>query len=154
MAVVCVPLGYSIWYGQQMLHMARYGHRSQRINDKIAALEDRKPHDVSEKMWEECVAWASIAHCNICFSEGHASYEAMCRFEQQLDAKLEEDVNLATIEWIGDRLAETGPHGRTYMTKLPIQWKQTLQELLKKTSEPDAVEAPVPARQEPATISQ
>jgi len=102
----------------------RYNMRSQAINKKIIALESRNPKNISEKMWSECVAWASIAHVNICFSERHTSYQAMCDFENRLDEKLKTEVDLSTIEWIGKRLAETGPHGQRYMTVTVKWWKQ------------------------------
>ena len=47
----------------------------------------------------------------------------MCQFEEQLDEKLKGDVDLSTIEWIGDRLAETSPHGQQYMKNWREQWK-------------------------------
>ena len=105
----------------------RYYRRSRAINMKICSLEKRRPAHVSAEIWSECVAWASIAHGNICFSKEHTDYEAMCRFERQLDDKLKEDVDLTTLEWIGDRLAETGPHGQQYMDKWREQWKSILQ---------------------------
>ncbi|MHB0960503.1 MAG: hypothetical protein ACYC0X_31130 [Pirellulaceae bacterium] len=105
--------------------MARYNRRSHRINEKICSLQERRPANVTAESWRDCVAWASIAHCNICFSEEHTSYEAMCRFEVLLDDKLQEEIDLNTFVWIGDRLAETGPHGQRYMAKWWEQWKTT-----------------------------
>lgn len=51
----------------------------------------------------------------------------MCHFDEQLDEKLKGNVDLGTIEWIGERLAETGPHGQQYMAKWRKQW-QDMQE--------------------------
>ena len=121
--LVIVGVGFLVWIASNAVPQMRYNQRSHRINEKIIALRERQPPNVSERLWTECVAWASIAHCNICFSEGHTSYEAMCRFEEQLDEKLQGEVDLDTIEWIGERLAETGPHGRQYMNKWREQWK-------------------------------
>src|SRR5690606_17197993 len=77
-----------VWTVLRIAPTIRYNQRSYRINQKIWALEARRPPEISEKMWSECIAWASIAHGNICFSEGHTSYQAMCKFEKQLDEKL------------------------------------------------------------------
>jgi hypothetical protein len=104
-----------------------YNSRSRRINEKICSLEKRRPADVSVDLWMNCVAWASIAHCNICFSEEHCSYEAMCKFEEQLDGKLTGEINLSTFEWIGERLSDTGPHGKGYMNKWKKQWEAIIQ---------------------------
>jgi hypothetical protein len=107
--------------------MGRYNRRSHRMNEKICSWEKRRPANLSAELWSECIAWASIAQGNICFSEEHTSYEAMCRFEKQLDEKLSEDVDLTTLKWIGDRLAETGPHGQRYMSRWTEQWNAILQ---------------------------
>ncbi len=123
------------WVGWRVFPLYRYGQRSQRIWEKLYALKQRRPPNVTPRLWEESVGWAVTAHSNICFSEGHASYEAMCRFEEQLDEKLKGEVDLATIQWIGDRLAETGPHGQRYMGEWRKQWK-TLQEWWKQETPP------------------
>ncbi len=128
----CLPLlilavGMVAWFAWTAIPLMRYNQRSSRINEKITSLRAQRPPDVRADLWDECIAWASIAHCNICFSEEDATYEAMCRFEQQLDEKLQEDVDLTTIVWIGERLAETGPHGQQYMKKWRKQWEQMIQ---------------------------
>ena len=46
----------------------------------------------------------------------------MCRFEKQLDDKLKGDVDLTTFVWIADRLAETGPPGKEYISR----WRKQL----------------------------
>lgn len=128
----CLPplllfIGVVVWVAWTAIPQMRYNQRSRRINQKIIALETQRPPDVTADLWDECNTWASIAHGKICFSEYHASYEAMSRFEQQLDEKLAENVDLSTIVWIGERLAETGPHGQQYMKKWREQWKNMLQ---------------------------
>ena len=116
-------VGFGAWVGPTWVAMYRYSQRSHRIWEKLCNLERRRPTTVSPRLWEESVGWAVTAHGNICYSEEHASYDAMCRFEKELDEKLEGDVDLGTIQWIGDRLAETGLHGQRYMTKWREQWK-------------------------------
>jgi hypothetical protein len=125
----CLPLAILTvcllaWIGWKGVPMYKYGQRSQRIWHRLYALKGRRPPSVSPRLWEESVGWAITAHCNVCFSEGHASYEAMCRFEEQLDEKLEGEIDLGTIEWIGDRLSETGPHGQRYMANWRLQWRE------------------------------
>jgi hypothetical protein len=128
----CLPLlilavGMAAWFAWTAIPLMRYNQRSHKINEKIKSLEAQRPPDVGADLWNECVAWASIAHCNICFSEEHTTYEAMSGFEQQLDEKLKEPVDLPTIVWIGERLAETGPHGQQYMKKWREKWTRMIQ---------------------------
>ena len=129
-------VGSLVWSVPRWVSLTRHVHCSQRIIKKIRSLEERRSATVSPRLWEECVGWAVTAHCNVCFSEEHASYEAMCRFEEQLDERLKEEIDLGTIEWIGDRLAETGPHGQQYMANWREQWK-ALQESGKREKRPE-----------------
>jgi hypothetical protein len=138
LALLILAIGSLLWMASVVVPLARYNQRSQRINGKINSLELRRPANVSVESWRNCIAWASIAHCNICFSEEHTTYEAMCRFEEQLDNKLKGDVDQNTIAWIGDRLTETGPHGQQYMTKWWEQWKATLQQADPKNDREDS----------------
>ena len=132
-------IGYFIWVACHIIPVMRYNRQSSRINHKIFALVARKPDGINTRMWEECVAWASIAHGNICFSEQHASYQAVQKFEKQLDEKPKAEVDLSTIEWIGKRLEETGPNGHRYMNtsiKWWSQWKGILEAIELEKSKP------------------
>ena len=127
-AVLVLVAGALAWSAAEIFPLSRYSLRSRRINEKICSLRDRRPADVSEKVWEECVAWASIAHCNICFSEGHTTYEAMLRYEEDLDEKLKGQVDLDTLKWIGERLEKTGPQGQQYFVK--VKWWEQWESML------------------------
>lgn len=130
--LLVVGIGMFVWIVSNAVPLMKYSQRSRRINDTIRSLEQRRPANVDAELWQECIAWASTAHGNICFSEGHTSYSSMCRFEEQLDEKLKEEVDIDTIEWIGERLAETGPNGQQYMTKWQKQWQAILDHFGKK----------------------
>ena len=99
------------------------------LNEKICSLRERRPADVSENFWNECVAWASIAHCNICFSEGHAKYSEMLRFEHDLDEKLKGPIDLNTLKWIGELAAQTGSNGERYMEN--VRWRHPWDDTLR-----------------------
>lgn len=105
-----------------------YLRRASSINDKICALQQRRPVDVAAKPWQSAIGWASIAHCNICATPSHCSYEAMCNYEKELDAKLQGHVDLQTIAWIFEKLSDTGPHGRRYIIRFKPEWKYIFDE--------------------------
>jgi hypothetical protein len=127
-AALAIVAAVLAWGAAKVIPLRRYNLRSQSINAKICALQERRPVNVSEKLWEDCIAWTSIAHCNVCFSEGHTKYEAMLRYEQDLDEKLKGQVDLDTLKWIGARLEKSGPHGQHYFVKVKWweQWESTL----------------------------
>src|SRR5437879_6531446 len=102
LAALVVCAGAIAWIASEIIPRSRYGYTSRRIHAKIRSLTDRRPADIDAKTWELCVDWAVNAHANICFSENHTSYQAMCRFEKDMDEKLNGDVGPDTIKWIFD----------------------------------------------------
>lgn len=123
-----IVVGVLSWAVSEIIPKSRYGCAARRINEKICSLRERRPVAVSEKLWEDRVAWASIAHCNICFSEGHTKYSEMLRFENELDEKLKGPVDLDALNWIGERAAQTGPHGEQYMIK--VKWREQWENII------------------------
>src|SRR5262245_5625588 len=130
LAALAMGAGVVVWIASEIIPRSRYGYASERIRSKIASLRQRRPADVDAKQWDECVDWAVTAHCNICFSEGHTSFQEMRRFEADLDEKREGPVDLNTLKWIGERLERTGPHGQQYFVKVRWweEWEATLRE--------------------------
>ena len=120
LAALTIGAGVVVWIASEIIPRSRYGYTSERIRSKIASLRERRPADVDAKRWEDSVGWATTASCNILFSEEHTPYESMRQFENDLDAKLREDVNIDTLKWIGERLGKTGPHGARYFPT--VQW--------------------------------
>jgi hypothetical protein len=55
----------------------------------------------------------------------------MCAFEKDLDEKLKGKIDLSTIEWIGHRLEETGPNGKSYFPKVHWweQWENIVERI-------------------------
>jgi hypothetical protein len=105
LAYFLVPLGRLTVY-----------HRVQREMDAaIRALEYRVPPGVSPAVWECAWGWTSTAYGNVCFSEEHVSTEELYRLRKDLMPKLQGPVDLQTLVWVWDRLAQTGPHGRRYV---------------------------------------
>ena len=58
--------------------------------------------------------WAGIAYANVCFSEGHVTLDALKSFVKDVEAKFKGPVDLSTVDWLWERLAATGPHGKQY----------------------------------------
>jgi hypothetical protein len=80
----------------------------------IKSLAGRWPAGVSESACNNGLARTVTAHCNVRFSLSHTSREAMHSYGQQVEKRLQGEVDAGIFEWIWDRLAETGPHGKRY----------------------------------------
>jgi hypothetical protein len=129
-SAIALVAGLLMWWGAtEIIPLRRYSLHAQRINEKICSLRDRRPANVSEKLWEDCVAWASIAHCNICYPGSPTKYDAMLRYEEDLDEKLAGQVDLDTLKWIGERLEKTGPNGQQYFVK--VKWWEQWESMLR-----------------------
>lgn len=103
-----------------------YGQKSHHIRALIMSLRDQRPSDIPDHAWEEGINWTVTAHCNVCFSPDHASFENMCIYGQQLEEKLQGKIDASTLEWVWDRLAETGPQGKRYTDQFRGQFKESL----------------------------
>jgi hypothetical protein len=95
-------------------------------------LAQRRPADVNAAAWDEATAWANTAYANVFFSEQHTPIDELRRFRIDVEERLEGDVDLATIDWLWQRLGETGPHGRRYRHRFEPQYRESLKELMAK----------------------
>lgn len=121
-------MGVVLWWPAQTIFRARrYNATRDRIQKKINVLRFQLPTEVSEEVWDGTVSWGCIAFGNICATESHTSYEEMCHLECDLDAKLAGPIDIAFFEWLWSRLAETGPHGAGYVSRIKWTWDQLLE---------------------------
>jgi hypothetical protein len=120
--------------------MRVYHDECNRIGKVIKSLKGHRPATVSKKVWNNGIGFTVTAHYNVCFSPGHTDLAAMVRFGEKLDEKLQERVDLSIFEWIWDRLAETGPHGKRYTD----QFRSSLREDLKARGTGDAARVVLP----------
>lgn len=98
----------------------------------VVQLPDRRPESVDAKVWEVATSWAITAYANVCFSEGHVPIDELRRFRVDVEKRLAGDVDLATIDWLWQRLAETGPHGQQYRQRFEPQYRENLNTALAK----------------------
>lgn len=96
---------------------SRYNGERERIRQLVVSLRDRRPEVVSSEAWEAGIGWTMTAHLNVCFSPRLVSREALFQLGRQLDERLASGIDAGTIEWVWDRLAETGPHGKQYIDR-------------------------------------
>jgi hypothetical protein len=99
----------------------------------VAKLSDRRPEDVDAEVWDVATTWAITAYANVCFSEGYVTLDELRRFRADTERRLAGDVDLKTIDWIWQRLAETGPHGQQYRQRFEPQYRDNLNAALATT---------------------
>jgi hypothetical protein len=100
-----------------------YRRHQIQTGELLKSLRGKQPSDVNDKTWEAATGWAITAYHNICYSESHVPLEDMISFQKDLENKLAEDVDLATIDWIWDGLSRTSPHGQEYIEKRAVVYR-------------------------------
>jgi hypothetical protein len=120
--VLCfVPL--ALW----MRHQTEWFYQARDGNKLVNQLRGRRPPDVSPRTWDLAADWAVTAYCNVCFSPGHVPLDELKRFRTELEERLRATVDLATVDWIWERLGRTGPHGRQYRERFEPEYREMLQ---------------------------
>jgi hypothetical protein len=94
-----------------------YAHERSEAYDLVAQLPERRPEKVDTEAWEVATSWAITAYANVCFSAEHVPIDELRRFRVDVEKRLAADVDLMTIDWIWQRLAETGSHGQQYRNR-------------------------------------
>ena len=113
----------TIWAVRQIA----YAQEQRTAQELVNQLRDRGPPDVGADAWEVASAWAITAYCNVCYSPEHVSHDELRRFRADLEERLRGSVDLATIDWVWDRLGRTGPHGRSYQERFEPQYRESLE---------------------------
>jgi hypothetical protein len=113
----------AVWVFQQVA----FAQDRRAAYDLITHLRHRRPPDVDERTWEMASGWAITAYCNVCFSPEHVSHDELRRFRADLEGRLREPVDLATVDWVWDRLGRTGPRGRSYQQRFEPLYRESLE---------------------------
>ncbi len=109
-----------------MANIMDYARHQRAGSQLISSLEARRPTSASPDEWEVASFWMGIAYANICFSPDHVEKSELKRFNDDLAAKLQGNVDLEMVSWIWRRLAATGPHGAQYVAKFESIYRREL----------------------------
>ncbi len=109
--IVCLLAG-AIWFIAPLREMNFW---NEGIVQKLEDVKASPPNGVTAEEWQFVVGWTQTAFPNVFYSPAHvADPERLVVFKRQLDWRLENDVDMATIRWIWDEMELIGKNGRTY----------------------------------------
>ena len=111
-ALMALPIAFVV---VPLHRMTEWRQLEREIDVTIRHLQPTNPQEVNMTVWECAQSTTVTTYCNICYSPGHPSTAEMYRLRYDLRLKLKEKVDLDTLEWVRDRLARTGPHGKWYI---------------------------------------
>lgn len=111
LATCVLAAGSSAWL---FWHTKIAPHReSADVEHVLRSLTERRPPTMTPPEWESAVAWTLNLHGNSLLSF-QADAATIRSFRDELEAKLAEPVNMATIHWIWDSYAGLCRGGKNY----------------------------------------
>ena len=90
----------------------------QRVSVTVESLAGRCPSGIAQQQWDNYVGWTQNAVGNCLTSPSYIRDEPrLHRFADELEKKLQGDVDVSTIDWIWDEIEQISTHGESYSEK-------------------------------------
>jgi len=122
-AMTAVLLGFCIVPVGRHLEWTRL---KQQMDSSIRYMQPSQPNSISPDVWECAHNWVVTAYGNICIIEGTSKPE-MYRLRDDLQKKLNGRIDLGTLNWIWNRLGESGQHGKRYTERFGPSFRECMQ---------------------------
>jgi len=109
--------------------IGRYAEWVRVMRQTRTMIENARPSSsaaVNPVAWDGAHGWVLNAYANICASPEHVSTEEMYLLREDVQEKLTTASDFETLLWIWNRLGETGPAGKHYVTKFRPQFRYFL----------------------------
>jgi hypothetical protein len=116
-----------IWVSVNVVPRVLYGGQRRTGDELFRQLSNRRPSNIDVQTREIATNWATTAYRNICFGEAQTPLQELKRFCKDLEARLQGRVDLTTIDWIWERLGQTGPYGNEYRLRFEPQYHAELE---------------------------
>ena len=110
-------------------HVQEPYRETQKLHNLIQSLASRCPPDMDKTQWNVAVDWTNNLNGNTLvwgFNDG----SAIRKHRQQIETRLQGEVDMGTIVWIWDRYAELCPAGLKYQ-----EWRQVMLDEIAKTGQ-------------------
>lgn len=106
---------FSVWANAWMAQQRTFYAARQRIDTALRALDTPPPNVKRPGAWRAAVDQTTTAIGNILHSPTMVDKQRLLQFEQKLKSKLAGPIDVNTILWIWDQLAQFGPFARNYV---------------------------------------
>ena len=92
-----------------------FGAEYEEMEELLWRWGENCPEGMDDRDWQRSFNATLSIFANVCFSPEHVSLKEMRRLNFDLRHKLQEPTSLEALEWVLNRLGETGSHGRKYI---------------------------------------
>lgn len=82
------------------------------------------PADADPARWEAAWQTAYNAVGNVCFTPEHITREELTCLREDVERQDQLPLSFDTLAWLWSRLAQTGPHGQEYITRMQPLWDE------------------------------
>jgi len=120
--IISFPFGVRVW---RLYSFA--GQREAGI-EVIENLRLRCPENVEEVVWDQAISWTRTAYYNVFSSIDNPTSKDLIPFISEVKVRLNEKIDMESIDWIWSRLALTGPYGREYVDRIWQEYKATVRD--------------------------
>jgi hypothetical protein len=80
----------------------------------VLRLAEHCPAELTDDQWAYCVMWTWNLHRNFGTSHTYVPTRDLARIERELQTRIDNGVDLATIDWIWDHYIQSYPRARNY----------------------------------------
>jgi hypothetical protein len=123
-AAVCL-----IAFSRQYIALIGHTHECNALRESVRSLEKRRPLDVSPHVWASAVWWIDTACANVFTHPRYTPTDEVRRFRIDFENRIQGPVDLKTIDWAWERIAETGDMGKEYRDRYETHYRQALEPL-------------------------
>ncbi len=112
LAATAIALVFGVWKWIDK-RIGEPQRRSDELLRMIDSLAMKRPSELTRGQWALAVGWTHNLHCNSLLFPA-ADLPTIRRFEKRLRARIEGDVDMATIDWIWEQYADMTSAGQNY----------------------------------------
>lgn len=110
--VLICAAGWFYHWSEQYRALNRW---NEKIIAKLESAKTQTPVEVSAEKWLFVVSWTQTAMPNVFYSPDYiVDQKKFETFQEELDAKLRNEIDLATIDWIWSNIRNLSKNGQTY----------------------------------------
>lgn len=89
----------------------------------IESLRDKRPSNTPIQNWDNAINWTITAYQNVFFSVDSVASGELDDFTDEARTKFAGEVDTESLDWVWDRLAETGVSGKQYVDRFEPEYR-------------------------------
>ncbi|QDV23097.1 hypothetical protein [Aureliella helgolandensis] len=118
-----VALAMAVVGGERFWRLVSFAHNKKVGVELIESLRSKCPPDVSAQKWDSAINWTRTAYDNVFFSVDSVATDEVAKFTSEASKKFAKEVGIETLDWVWERLAQTGLRGKNYVARFRPEYR-------------------------------